>query len=236
MSLEGLAKRTADQNAIIWNHNITTDPDTFLQLEWLGLDCLPQRLDLSRIIKINCSGNLLNTLTLPNATWVHCCDNKLDALTLPLATYVNCSINALTQVYLPQAETVWCFSNHITNLVLPRAEYVNCNRNNLTILVLPEATHVDCVDNNLTLLVLPKATKVDCRGNRHLWIGIRDFVRWNLSWDRSGVRPWSINYTLYAIRIQRWYRRCQRRRIVRHVQPCVPLLHAAVDLISQYIW
>ena len=85
-----------------------------LDLSNLSLTELPNNFPVDFNGKLDCSNNLLTTLSLPMATHVECSDNKLTNLSLPTATGVFCHNNQLTTLSLPMATHINCSNNQLT--------------------------------------------------------------------------------------------------------------------------
>lgn len=191
------------------------------------------------IRSLNCCNNSLTTLELHTITSVWCNSNCLTTLIAPMAKTVFCHNNRLTTLVLPRADHVWCCDNLLTHLVIPMVTNMWCNNNMLTTLVAPIARIIRCDNNNLTTIVAPRVSQLYCHNNKYLYISIRDFKNWNMSWlDNTIIRPHSINYGMYARRIQKCYRRYHMNlvvpKLIPYVKPHIPCNIEIVTLISQY--
>ena len=81
-----------------------------MRLDALGYCTLPQdMLDIVRLL--NCSGNLLTSLSAPKAVTLNCHNNQLTSLSAPKAVTLHCSYNRLTSLSAPKAEMLYCSGN-----------------------------------------------------------------------------------------------------------------------------
>jgi len=131
------------------------------------------RLDLSHVVKLNCSysqitslpplpncellfcvGNNLTSLPdLPKCKKLYCVANDLRALPeLPMCKILHCGRNKLTSLpELPMCKNLHCEANNIHRLPdLPKCKQLNVNNNKLT--YIPEMTnysYIECAKNQI---------------------------------------------------------------------------------------
>lgn len=204
-----LNTKVAEERIQEWikNNNV----DATLYLSCLGLTKLPE-------IPSNCKE-------------LHCGLNKLEELPdLTDCERLHCYYNNLTRLpELPSCRVLYCYNNMLTKLPeLPECTSLICSSNRLT--QLPELTkcvYLDCECNMLTKLPdLPsyRNLMMQCAGNKYLYLTPKQCERFN-----KKQRP---QYTLCAERIQKWFRRIIRKRVLREVSK-VYIKNVSL-VISQY--
>jgi hypothetical protein len=148
ISIQQLIDMNVDKT--ITRANYTEGPNHFDQ--WYNL----LKIKCPNIIRIDCSGNGLETLYCPDFIAMDLSCNNLKTIDCPNVSEMRCQQNQLVELICNRASIVICYDNQIKSLSCTSATILHCWDNQLTEINAPNAANIICYNNpNLRYIDAP---------------------------------------------------------------------------------